>query len=228
MPVTRIDELESLEDEKTFSQNSVNKQGGNNIRPLPSRAVNASSNGGGSTVFHCSMKERIEALETNDERILKDITSIKQVLGSAPDPIAGTPGTGMSSLLFKIANAVVKDRQKLNSFPDADEINSLSSRSVDFDEGEVTKVQNRNELLIRAKVAESDKVAAEKALEAYKQAHIDSRNELQTITHSIETQGKIKIEKWKLILGAVGLFFGPGVISAVIQHGSALVNYFFK
>jgi hypothetical protein len=73
-----------------------------------------------------------------------------------------------------------------------------------YDEGEDTLVQSRSDLLTRVRHAEA-------ALEAQRQADIE-RNKL-----ALES-GKLKIERWKLVLGILSVVLGPGVVSFVLQH----------
>jgi phage shock protein A len=66
-------------------------------------------------------------------------------IGTAPDPIAGTEGTGITRLLHRLANAAARQ----------------SMASIDWDPGEVTKNQTPDELVLRAKASERERNSLE-------------------------------------------------------------------
>lgn len=144
----------------------------------------------------CVMKSRIDNLEESNVKIFQemtlikdDIKDIKRTLGESPDPIRGTDGSGISGLLCRIADH-----------------RPTGHTTIDDDESDDTKVQNRIELVARAR-------AAEAALEVHKQHD-----------QSIVETGKIKVEKWKVVLGILGVLLGPGVINVLVTHAPNVIK----
>ena len=225
MPASKLTET-SVENIDLNINNHINEGHGITgvVHQFPNKQMKIASGGGngdGGGVHYCVMQTRVAELESNEGKILKEIgevkfevQTIKNTLGEIPDPIAGTPGRGISSLLFRIANKVLKDQQY--SSPD---IQVSKTIYEDVEEGEITKVQDRAELLIRAKIAESEAKAAKEAMANKKEAEVEANK------MNLEF-GKLKIERWKLILGVLGAIIGPGAVSAFISNLPSIIKFF--
>ena len=220
MSMSKIEEIDSYD---VIEDNNV-------VLPFPVLNRNSSrkqsADGGNGHGPTCVMVTRIESIEKGAVALQSDVAYIKTVLGESPDPIANTEGSGMSSLLFRIANAVVKDRQAFNSYPEPHEISMMPTARMsmvpvplgfDLSEGDVTKIQDRSDLLARAKLAEAGKDSAEKALSVYREARIDSKHELEATTAKFTEISKIHIEKWKVAAAILGILLGPGVINILFN-----------
>lgn len=81
---------------------------------------------------------RIESTEQKMDEVVK-------VLGMPPDPSTGTSGSGVRGQVGALINALVKQRSRLR----------LASLGADGElEGDVTRVQDREALVLRAKSSE--------------------------------------------------------------------------
>jgi hypothetical protein len=174
------------------------------------------------------MRDRVETLEENDEKIFIEVMrlntkiddkfkEVTDILGEAPDIFAGTTGTGMSGAIYKIANVVMRDYAQTGVAEEVAEMGRASLTSLDFEEGEITKVQDRAELLIRAKVAEAE-------LKAHKEAKAEVVEQITTTQKNMLEVDKLRIEKWKIVVGAVTLFFGPTALSSLMGYIPSLIK----
>lgn len=155
--------------------------------------------GNGKDCLPCPMEGRIRNLEDNDGVILREISHIRSTLGDPPDVTTGKPGSGLSRTLYQVANAVIRDR--MPSSPSIDP--APTSDMLDYDEGEVTKIQSRTELVSRARAAEAALAAHREAVKVQETSKIEA--------------GKLKVEKWKIIVGVLGVLLGPGFVTVVVQ-----------
>lgn len=111
-------------------------------------------NGGSPVGSACAMhearldrlEERMDRSEEAQGRILAEVSDVRLTLGRAPDPVSGTPGSGAVGIIYKIGN------QLLTGTPRA------AFDSFAADEGEVTKIQSRPQLVDRVRSAEEDRV----------------------------------------------------------------------
>jgi len=87
------------------------------------------------------MRDRISALEDGQTRLLGDIATIMKTIGKPPDPLAADAetrrGSGLTGITYRMASVVLRGEYA----PEED--------------GEITKVQSREELIARAKAAEA-------------------------------------------------------------------------
>ena len=91
----------------------------------------------------CVMVDRIDALEQGQGAVLAEVSEVRRTIGVAPDPLKGTPGTGLVGVSYRVAAVVLRGEGA-----------AFASLHED-DEGEITRVQDRAELLGRAKAAEA-------------------------------------------------------------------------
>jgi hypothetical protein len=84
------------------------------------------------------LDRRVASVEENIGSITAEVAAVRTTLGRAPDPIAGTPGTGAVGVIYRLGNHLIADEASA-PMPE---------------EGEVTSVQNRADLVHRAKEAE--------------------------------------------------------------------------
>jgi len=88
-----------------------------------------------------TMLDRVSALEDGQIRLSSDISTIMKTLGKPPDPLAADVetrrGSGLIGITYRMASVV------------------LRGENAPEDDGVITKVQSREELVARAKAAEA-------------------------------------------------------------------------
>jgi hypothetical protein len=87
------------------------------------------------------MVDRIAALEDGQTHLLGDIATIMKTIGKPPDPLAADEaarrGSGLTGITYRMASVV------------------LRGEDAPVEDGEITRVQSREELVARAKAAEA-------------------------------------------------------------------------
>jgi hypothetical protein len=87
------------------------------------------------------MRDRIVALEDGQTRLLGDVATIMKTIGKPPDPLAADEesrrGSGLTGITYRMASVV------------------LRGEDAPVEDGEITRVQSREELIARAKAAEA-------------------------------------------------------------------------
>ena len=125
---------------------------------------------GGNNKHFCTQTGRLERLEHGQERLesaqmslIADVSEIRQTIGNAPS-IDGKPGTGVAGVVYRMANQIMLGTPR----------GALESLSADGP-GEITKVQSREELMARVKIAEAAagvKALRDKRVIEYKHAKL--------------------------------------------------------
>lgn len=133
-----------------------------------------------------------EHLESHDRElgaIASELGSLNRAIGRAPDPLAaddaGRHGSGLLGITHKLANAMQQARPAF--------------ASVHEDEGEITRVQDRGELLARAKAAEA----------ALRERDRQSERAVE--------QKRLRLEGWRLVATVVAAIATGGGVTLLVR-----------
>lgn len=128
-----------------------------------------------------------------------EVAELTRRVGEPPNPNEGFEGTGLQRAVYRTANDAIRDR-----YP-----------SLDYGEGDITKVQDRPALVVRTKTAERRAVSLEEENAALK-ATLDERNRQ---SERAMARGQLQVARWKVTAGVI-----LGVVAALAAIGQAVAS----
>jgi hypothetical protein len=144
-----------------------------------------------------TLDTRVSSLEDGQTLILADTSRIMREIGHPPNLATDDPGAGLAKVVYRMASVMLRG-ENAAAMP--------SIITMDVGEGEITKVQNREDLVARAKSAES-------ALRALKE---DKAAERKAQTMARRDRNKF----WIAVIIAV-----VGSLAAILQAIGSLVRH---